>query len=69
MTSTQCFLAFIFGSGEGTLAFAPASSSWMRKNGIQIRSIELFLRGGNAWERYGRPQINQVISYSINKEA
>jgi S-adenosylmethionine hydrolase len=49
---------------EGTLAFAPGSSGWQlngQKN--QLRWMELFLRGGNAWERFGKPKINQAISY------
>ena len=58
-----------FKVSEGTLAFAPGSSGWMRKDGTQVRWMELFLRGGNAWERFGRPQINRAISYSVSKEA
>lgn len=53
---------------EGTLAFAPGSSGWLKKDGTQIRWMELFLRGGSAWERFGRPQINGAISYSVNQE-
>lgn len=48
---------------EGTLAFAPGSSGWQRKDGTEVRWMELFLRGGNAWKRFGRPKVNQVISY------
>ncbi len=48
---------------EGTLAFAPGSSGWQKKDGKTIRWMELFLRGGNAWQRFGRPKINQIISY------
>ena len=58
-----------FKVSEGTLAFAPGSSGWMRKDGTRVRWMELFLRGGNAWERFGRPQINRAISYSVSKEA
>ena len=47
---------------EGTLAFAPGSSGWPKQNGTGVRWMELFLRGGNAWERFGRPKVNQVIS-------
>ncbi len=46
---------------EGTLAFAPGSSGWS-KNGQPLRWMELFLRGGNAWERFGKPRINQVVT-------
>lgn len=48
---------------EGTLAFAPGSSGWQRKNGQKVEWMELFLRGGNAWSRFGEPKINQVVSY------
>ena len=48
---------------EGTLAFAPGSSGWQRKNGQKIEWMELFLRGGNAWSRFGEPKINRVVSY------
>ena len=48
---------------EGTLAFAPGSSGWPSKSGGNpIRWMELFLRGGSAWERFGRPRVNQVIT-------
>lgn len=48
---------------EGTLAFAPGSSGWLRKDGQKVIWMELFLRGGNAWERFGKPKINQTVSY------
>lgn len=51
---------------EGTLAFAPGSSGWQKQDGNPIRWMELFLRGGNAWERFGKPKINQIISYAVN---
>lgn len=51
---------------EGTLAFAPGSSGWHTKDGREVRWMELFLRGGNAWERFGRPKINRVITYTLN---
>lgn len=47
---------------EGTLAFAPGSSGWLTPNGETLRWMELFLRGGNAWERFGRPRVNQKIT-------
>ena len=48
---------------EGTLAFAPGSSGWPSESGENpIRWMELFLRGGSAWERFGRPRVNQVIT-------
>ena len=48
---------------EGTLAFAPGSSGWKGKNGQKVEWMELFLRGGNAWSRFGKPKINRVVSY------
>ncbi len=47
---------------EGTLAFAPGSSGWSAAKGDEVRWMELFLRGGNAWERFGRPRVNQVVT-------
>lgn len=48
---------------EGTLAFAPGSSGWPSLNGgTPLRWMELFLRGGNAWERFGKPRINQQVT-------
>lgn len=41
---------------EGTLAFAPGSSGWTTE-GKTLRWMELFLRGGSAWERFGRPRV------------
>jgi hypothetical protein len=45
-----------FEVGEGELAFAPGSSGWG-----EIRWMELFLRGGNAWEAFGRPTVGAEI--------
>ncbi|MBD1849157.1 SAM-dependent chlorinase/fluorinase [Leptolyngbya sp. FACHB-711] len=47
---------------EGTLAFAPGSSGWKTVEGRTLRWMELFLRGGSAWERFGRPRVNQKIA-------
>lgn len=48
---------------EGTLAFSPGSSGWSRADGSKsVRWMELFLRGGNAWERFGKPRVNQVVT-------
>jgi len=49
---------------EGTLAFAPGSSGWLRKDGQKVIWMELFLRGGNAWERFGQPKVNQIVTYT-----
>jgi len=48
---------------EGTLAFAPGSSGWPAADaGGALRWMELFLRGGNAWERFGKPRVNQRVT-------
>ncbi len=49
-----------FSVEPGQLAFAPGSSGWTGKNG-EVRWMELFLRGGNAWEMFGRPAIGAEI--------
>jgi S-adenosylmethionine hydrolase len=49
---------------EGTLAFAPGSSGWSKRDGTKVRWMELFLRGGSAWERFGRPKLNRVVTYT-----
>jgi hypothetical protein len=49
-----------FGVPVGGLAFAPGSSGWTVR-GQQTRWMELFLRGGNAWEAFGRPPIGSRI--------
>jgi hypothetical protein len=46
---------------EGRLAFAPGSSGWTGASGAQTAWIELFLRGGNAWEEFGRPPVGSEI--------
>ncbi len=54
-----------FRVAEGTLAFAPGSSGWSGKDGQPQPWMELFLRGGNAWERFGRPRVNQKVTLLI----
>ena len=46
-----------FAVAHGQLAFAPGSSGWTSKEGKETLWMELFLRGGNAWEVFGRPCI------------
>jgi hypothetical protein len=50
-----------FGVEAGLLAFAPGSSGWKTKQGEQVRWVELFLRGGNAWDTFKRPAIGSQI--------
>jgi S-adenosyl-l-methionine hydroxide adenosyltransferase len=47
---------------EGTLAFSPGSSGWGSIEGKPIRWMELFLRGGSAWERFGKPRLSQPVT-------
>lgn len=50
-----------FGVGEGELAFAPGSSGWRNARGGETVWMELFLRGGSAWERFGRPVLGSGV--------
>lgn len=45
----------------GELALAPGSSGWREAEGRTVRWMELFLRGGNAWEAFGRPPVGTPI--------
>ncbi len=45
----------------GELAFAPGSSGWISADGTEMRWMELFLRGGNAWEAFSRPPVGSRI--------
>jgi S-adenosylmethionine hydroxide adenosyltransferase-like protein len=50
-----------FAVAPGQLALAPGSSGWADAQGRETRWMELFLRGGNAWEWFGRPAIDAAI--------
>jgi hypothetical protein len=50
-----------FAVEHGQMAFAPGSSGWTTRRGKQIQWIELFLRGGSAWETFSRPAIGAQI--------
>ena len=52
----------VFSVPEGTLALAPGSSGWLTSDGTELTWMELFLRGGSAYELFGRPKISQTIS-------
>jgi S-adenosylmethionine hydrolase len=49
---------------EGTLAFAPGSSGWALPEQKPVRWMELFLRGGSAWRRFGMPNINSSVTFN-----
>ncbi|MEX2541865.1 MAG: hypothetical protein WD314_08650 [Trueperaceae bacterium] len=61
--------ALVAGGGfavpDGVLAFSPGSSGWLLPDGSEVRFRELFLRGGNAWEAFGRPPVESRISLSV----
>lgn len=62
-------VALVAGGGfevpDGELAFAPGSSGWRLPDGSEVRFRELFLRGGNAWEAFGRPGVESRISLGV----
>ena len=50
-----------FSVEPGQIAFAPGSSGWPLDNGGDHRWVELFFRGGNTWEEFGRPKVGTPI--------
>ena len=50
-----------FAVPQGEMALAPGSSGWQTRRAGTVRWMELFLRGGNAWEAFGRPPIGTEI--------
>lgn len=54
---------------EGTLAFAPGSSGWSRDRAPHSTQwMELFLRGGNAWELFKRPNFQEPLTIETIRE-
>jgi len=53
-----------FAVKSGQLAFAPGSSGWTNAQGQETRWMELFLRGGNAWESFNCPSVGTPIQIS-----
>ncbi len=51
-----------FSVRHGELAFAPGSSGWPTRAGHEVRWMEIFLRGGSAWDLFERPEIGSVVS-------
>jgi hypothetical protein len=51
-----------FAVPHGELAFAPGSSGWMTRQRGELRWMEVFLRGGNAWHLFGKPAIGSVVA-------
>jgi hypothetical protein len=52
-----------FAVKPGQLAFAPGSSGWTTPQGEETRWMELFLRGGNACDSFGRPAVGAAIKF------
>ena len=50
-----------FSVTHGQMAFAPGSSGWADRTGSETRWMEIFLRGGNAWETFQRPGIGDQV--------
>ncbi len=53
----------------GRLAFAPGSSGWADADAKPVRWMELFLRGGNAWEVFRRPPVEAAVQVSPAADA
>lgn len=53
-----------FAVRHGDLAFAPGSSGWRTRQGVDVQWMELFLRGGNAWDLFGRPAVGAAVVLS-----
>ena len=46
-----------FSVPQGDLCLAPGSSGWTEQTGKRVRWLELFLRGGSAYDAFGRPEV------------
>ena len=51
-----------FAVRHGELAFAPGSSGWPMQQGGEVRWMEIFLRGGSAWDLFEKPAIGSAVS-------
>jgi hypothetical protein len=57
-----------FSVPQGNLAFSAGSSGWFEGAGT-MRFRELFLRGGNAWEHFGNPPLESLVSVRADPAA
>jgi S-adenosylmethionine hydrolase len=55
-----------FAVETGKMALAPGSSGWPDGGGGEVRWMELFLRGGSAWEAFGRPPIGARVDVRLS---
>lgn len=53
-----------FAVESGQLTVASGSSGWSLPSGQESRWMEIFWRGGNAWEAFGRPPVGAEVSIS-----
>lgn len=53
----------------GEMALASGSSGWREASGKERRWMELFLRGGSAWEAFGRPPVGASIKIDFSPPA
>jgi S-adenosylmethionine hydrolase len=53
-----------FSVPQGTLTFSPGSSGWTTQ-GKQVKWMELFLRGGSAYEAFGKPKVGDKIILEV----
>lgn len=66
----QAFVAGeAFSVPQGSLALSAGSSGWRDARGEEIRFRELFLRGGSAWDLFGQPALESVISVAADPAA
>jgi hypothetical protein len=52
-----------FAVRPGQMALAPGSSGWLSTDRTEVRWVEVFLRGGNAWEAFGRPLVGEHVQF------
>ena len=50
-----------FAVRPGQMALALGSSGWTVPGGKEVRWLEVFLRGGNAWAAFGQPSIGSQV--------
>ncbi|HSH22538.1 MAG TPA: hypothetical protein VK975_00560 [Acidimicrobiales bacterium] len=50
-----------FAVPHGDMSFAPGSSGWRSDRSGERRFYELLLRGGSAWEHFGRPRAGASV--------
>jgi hypothetical protein len=56
-----------FSVEHGRMSFAPGSSGWRGRSRQETRWMELFLRGGNAWEEFARPSVGDTIELTFER--